>query len=335
MRDFDPNLSILYVGEQNGIESKLIKDIPFLCIPSGKLRRYFDLKNFIDIFKVFAGVLKSIFLLIKYKPTLVFSKGGYVSLPLGIATFFTRTKLIIHESDLSPGLTTKILSPLANKILLGYKESLPFFNNKKCVFVGNPIRKDIFKGSPEKAYKFLNWKKSDLPILLIMGGSLGSQKINHLLKKNLATVVKNFRVIHITGKQNHSESGEFSHPNYRHYDFLNQELADIYSITNFAISRAGAGAIAELMVLKIPTIFIPFTIGGRGDQLENAKLLVEKNCAILLQEEKINSKKFLTELLNLKGDEEKKSNMKKNMQEHFSYLKNSSSKILDLIIKEL
>ncbi|KKP36517.1 MAG: UDP-diphospho-muramoylpentapeptide beta-N- acetylglucosaminyltransferase [Candidatus Peregrinibacteria bacterium GW2011_GWA2_33_10] len=322
------NLDFFYIGEKNGIEQEIIQKqkIPFFGIYCGKLRRYFSVKNLLDLFKLPIGILQSLYYLKKISPNIIFSKGGYVSVPVIIAGKILHIKIIIHDSDSIPGLTTKICAKYADTICLAYEEAKKHLSkNRRIVRTGIPLKKDNIDGESVKAYEITKFNKKT-PVLLILGGSLGAKAINDVVYSSLPELVKHFQIIHLTGSGKNEEINLSSDLKKRYFtlEFTNQ-IADFYQITNFAISRAGANTIAELQTFGIPFLLIPLPKqASHGDQLENAKILEkEKKCLVLAQE-----------TLNPQTLQKKLDELVKNKQQ-FQYKEkihiNAAKTILDLI----
>lgn len=295
------------------MEEKLVTQagIPFFGIYAGKLRRYFDFKNFVDVFKLPIGFFQALLILRKLKPKLVFAKGGYVSVPVVLAAAFLKIPVFLHESDFSPGLANKICSKFAKKIFLSFEESAQYFLGKKTEVVGNPIRKWLLKGNKEIGYKLAGFSPSK-PVILIMGGSTGAQSLNKMVEKILPELLKETQIIHITGVSNPTfgilsrrfgrdpgfTSGHSTF--YKRFEFLNEDLAHIYAIADLIISRAGSGAIFEILALKKPMILVPLpTKASRGDQIENALVFAQKGWARVIHQDKLAPKDFLKEILYL------------------------------------
>ena len=194
---------ISYIGSKNGIEKDLIKslEIDYYEISTGKLRRYLDFKNLTDSFRVLKGISDSIKIIKKLKPNVVFSKGGFVGVPVVIGAYLNKIPIIIHESDISPGLANKLSIPFAKRVCTTFPETLSNIPKEKAIMTGTPIRNELFEGVKDKGLKICNFKK-EKPILLVMGGSLGSIKINDILKKSLDHLLKEFNIIHLCGKNN-------------------------------------------------------------------------------------------------------------------------------------
>lgn len=276
---------ILYIGSNNGIEQKILSKtkINTKYIYAGKLRRYFSIYNFTDIFKTFIGFFQSLYYMIKFKPNIIFSKGGFVSIPVCFAGKLLGKKIIIHESDQIAGLSNKIIGKIANK-------KLSAFQMKGFEYVGMPIRSKFFDINKNTAKKFFSFKNKEKPILLIFGGSLGAKFINNIVYENLDKLIKKFNIIHITGEnyyQNIKKEG------YKYYLFL-KEIHYAYFISDIIISRAGATSIFEIIHFKKPSIIIPLEKNAsRGEQLLNCNIIKENNIGIILKEKDYNSKYFL------------------------------------------
>jgi len=287
-----------YIGTRDGIEQRLITElkIPFYGISSGKLRRYFDLQNFIDPFKIIKGVLDAYFLLGKIKPDLVFSKGGFVTVPVILGAWLQRIPIIIHESDITPGLANKISIPFATKICVSFPETIKYLPTAK--FTGLPIRAEILEGDAERGRKFCGFNQ-DLPILLVIGGSSGSAKINLEIRKILDQLTTKFQVIHGCGQGNTDPSFD-NYPNYKQVEYLGVELRDVLAIANVVISRAGANAIFEFLALKKPNLLIPLSkSASRGDQILNAQSFAQMGYSLVLPEEDLTSQSLWVAINNL------------------------------------
>lgn len=279
---------ITYLGSYNGMERELCEraGIGFEPVSTGKLRRYFDLRNFVDIFRVPLGMLQAWVKLQKLKPDVVFSKGGFVGVPVVFAAWTLRIPVIIHESDTLPGLATKLTAPLAQKILLGFKETREFLGRFafKAEFVGNPVRAEILNGSVEKGKKLTGFT-GKRPVVLIMGGSSGAEQINKLTKAEKAALTKDFDVIHIFGK------GKGKSQKTKHYfsvPYVHEGIADLYALASLALTRAGAGTLAELEALRMPSLLYPLGLeGSRGDQIANAKAMAKRSKLFKVADEKL------------------------------------------------
>ena len=288
-----PNLKeagydIHYIGSYNGMERKLIEEIgiPYHGISSGKLRRYFDVKNFSDPFKVLKGYGEASHLIKKLKPDIVFSKGGFVTVPVVLAAKKRKVPVIIHESDITPGLANKLSIPAATKVCCNFPETLAHLPADKAVLSGSPIRKELFSGSKEEGLRICGFDDSK-PVLMAMGGSLGAVAINNALRNNLDALLEQFQIIHLCGKGNYDHSLE-DKKGYKQFEYAKKELTHLFAATDLIISRAGANAICELLALKKPNILIPLpATQSRGDQLLNAASFEKSGYSYVLQEEEM------------------------------------------------
>ena len=280
---------ISYIGSYEGIEKRLIEEqnIPYYGISSGKLRRYFDPKNFTDPFKVVKGLAQAVSLLKKIKPDIVFSKGGFVSVPVVLAAKICHIPAIIHESDITPGLANKIAILGATKVCCNFPETLKYLPKEKAVFTGSPIRQELLSGNADAALTFCKLPEKSKPVLLIIGGSTGSKVINTIVRASLPTLLKNYLVIHLCGKNNLDASLE-GMAGYVQLEYAGKELADLFALSDIVISRAGANAIFELLALRKPNILIPLSAAAsRGDQILNANSFKNSGYSYVLEEEKL------------------------------------------------
>ncbi len=278
---------IHYIGSYEGIEKRLIEEqnVPYYGISSGKLRRYFDPKNFSDPFKVIKGYGQSIKLLKKIKPDVVFSKGGFVSVPVVLAAKLCKIPAIIHESDLTPGLANKLAIPSATKVCCNFPETLNYLPKDKAILTGSPIRQELLNGDPKKAMELCGFDADNKPTILIIGGSLGSKVINTAVRELLPQLLEKYHVIHLCGKGNLDDSCN-NRKGYAQFEYANKELADLFALADLVISRAGANAICELLALRKPNILIPLSAAAsRGDQILNAKSFKASGYSYVLEEE--------------------------------------------------
>ena len=291
----DAGYDIEYIGSYNGIEKNLFESlgIKYHGIASGKLRRYFDIKNFSDPFRVIKGYGQAISLMRKIKPDVVFSKGGFVSVPVVLAAKFCHVPAVIHESDITPGLANKIAIKGAKKVCCNFPETLKYLPVEKAVLTGSPIRKELFNGNPQNALKLCNFPNHDKPVLLIIGGSLGSKIVNEAVRKILPELLDDFYVIHLCGKGNldNSLTGTIG---YAQFEYANEELTDMFALADIAISRAGANSICELLALHKPNILIPLSAAAsRGDQVLNAKSFKKQGFSYVIEEENLTESTLL------------------------------------------
>ncbi|PXW93037.1 UDP-N-acetylglucosamine-N-acetylmuramylpentapeptide N-acetylglucosamine transferase [Streptohalobacillus salinus] len=287
--------TIDYIGSKEGIERELIepqKDVTYHAVHTGKLRRYLSIENFKDPFKVMKGVSEAARIIRKKRPQIIFSKGGFVSVPVLLAARLTRTPAIIHESDLTPGLANKIAMPFAKRILVTFAATLEHVDQKKARFIGPVVRPELFAGDKASGLEFLRFKK-DKPVLLVMGGSAGSKTINDLIRNHLDDLTRYFQVVHLTGKGHLDET--IRRESYRQFEYVDKELKDILHAADVVISRAGANAIFECLALKKPMLLIPLSKKvSRGDQLLNAHVFEKQGYAHVLDEDTLTSEGFLT-----------------------------------------
>ncbi len=285
---------IEYIGSYDGIEKKLIADlnIPYHGISSGKLRRYFDPKNFSDPFKVIKGYFQASKLIKKIKPDVVFSKGGFVSVPVVLAAKRRGVPAIIHESDITPGLANKICIPCATKVCANFPETLNHLPQEKAVLTGSPIREELFSGNKIKGLDFCGFT-SNKPVIMIIGGSLGSVAVNEHVRAILPKLLEKYQVVHLCGKGKVDKSLDNT-PGYVQYEYIKQELCDIMSCANLVISRAGANAICELLALRKPNILIPLSAASsRGDQILNANSFKKQGFSYVIEEENLTDETLL------------------------------------------
>ena len=323
----DAGFDAEYIGSYTGIEKDLItkEGIPYHGISSGKLRRYFDWKNFSDPFRVIKGYGQARSLLKQIKPSIVFSKGGFVSVPVVLAAKSLHIPAIRHESDMTPGLANKIAMKGAVKICCNFPETVKYLPEGKGVLTGSPIRQQLLHGDRQKALEFTGLK-GDRHILLIIGGSLGSVFINNAVRGALDDLLQKFEIIHLCGKGNLDPSLD-GKDGYVQYEYISKELPDLFAAADLVISRAGANAICELLALHKPNILIPLSRNAsRGDQILNAESFKKQGFSYVIEEEDVNEK-TLTEAIHYVADH--KDEYKKAMAD--SGQMDSISKIVSLI----
>ena len=297
---------IVYIGSEKGIERTLIEaeGIPYYSISTGKLRRYLSKENIKDIFRVVKGIAEAKKLIKRLKPDLVFSKGGFVAVPVVLGAKSNNVPVIIHESDITPGLANKIAMPSARVVCSTFPETLQYVPKGKGVHTGTPIRKELFEGDRQKglaACKFTGEK----PVLLMMGGSLGAVKLNHCLREILPELVKTFDVIHLCGKGNldaHLREQE----GYMQFEYVSDGLNDLFAAADFIVSRAGSNSISEFLALKKPHLLIPLSArASRGDQILNAASFEKQGFARVLDEDEMTAESMKKEIFELYENKEK------------------------------
>ena len=281
---------ISYIGSYEGMERQLIEDcgIPYTGIASGKLRRYFDIKNFSDPFRVIHGYFQAKRILKKERPDVVFSKGGFVSVPVVLAAGRLKIPAIIHESDMTPGLANRIAMRGAAKVCCNFPETIKNLPADKAVLTGTPIRAELLNGDRDRALGFTGFS-GEKPILLIIGGSQGSVFVNNAVRAALDDLLDNFSIIHLCGKGNLDESLT-DRAGYVQYEYISEELPDLFAAADVVISRAGANAICELLALHKPNILIPLSLNAsRGDQILNARSFESQGFSYVMEEETISA----------------------------------------------
>ena len=292
-----PNLALLphllekgyevhYIGTESGMEAEKLSAVPGITyhgVKTGKLRRYFDWKNFTDPFRVIAGAFQSAALMGRIRPDVCFSKGGFVAVPVVFGAWLHRIPVVSHESDLTPGLANKLCKPFVKKIATTFPECATMLG-KKAEAVGTPLRPELFRGSREKGLTLLGFT-GDKPVLMMMGGSLGAQAVNKALRGALPELLKTFDVAHICGKGNLDPTLDGTQ-GYRQLEFVSAELPDLFACCDLVLSRAGSNALMEFQALARPMLLVPYPKGaGRGDQILNAQSLEKRGlCRVLLQE---------------------------------------------------
>ena len=303
-----PNLALLpelqrrgytvqYIGSNTGIEKDLITQagVPYHEISSGKLRRYFSLQNFTDPFRVLAGFAQAKSILKKEKPDAIFSKGGFVAVPVVLAAKALHIPTIIHESDMTPGLANKLCIPSARKVCCNFPETLNYLPAEKAVLTGSPIRRELMSGDALAGLNFTGLS-SGKPVMLIIGGSMGSVKVNTAVRSILPRLLETFQIIHLCGKGNLDES--ISLPGYVQYEYIGAELKDLFALADIVVSRAGANAICELLALHKPTLLIPLSAAAsRGDQILNANSFAKQGFSSVLEEEALTDETLYEHIL--------------------------------------
>lgn len=262
---------IAYVGSQDGIEKELMRDcgIPYIGVPTGKLRRYFDLKNFTDPFRVLQGYAKARQFLKSYRPDVVFSKGGFVSVPVVRAAAGLKIPCVIHESDMTPGLANKLCFGAAKKVCCNFPETVDKLPKGKAVLTGTPIRAELFTGDREEGLRICGFS-AEKPVLMIMGGSQGAQSVNEAVRGHLDELLRDFQIVHLCGAGKY-DAAKDGIEGYQQFEYVKEDLKHLFAAADLLISRAGANAIFEILALKKPNLLIPLSIGTRGDQILNAR----------------------------------------------------------------
>ena len=292
-------LEIAYVGSR-GIEQELSEKagIRFFRVQSGKLRRYFSFENVLDVFRLCVGVLQSYFLMLRLRPVCVFSKGGFVAVPVSVGAWLAGVPVISHESDVSPGLANRIISRFARMNVYAFPETSRYLAFRKSRCVGIPVRPEIFSGDRARGFRICGWSLEGpdgaLPVVLFMGGSQGAKFINDVVLEALPVLLQFCRVIHLTGRGK-LESGKAGRlpgelaARYRAFEFLNSELPDVLAAADLAFCRSGANSIFEMLAVRKPMILVPLEKGSRGDQILNAESFRRQGWAEVIREGDLNA----------------------------------------------
>ena len=293
-----------YIGTENGIEHQMMNlpGVTYHAVKSGKLRRYFDWQNFIDPFRVIAGAIQSARLMGKLKPDVCFSKGGFVSVPVVVGAWLHKVPVVCHESDLTPGLANKICAKFARRVATTFPECAKALG-AKGVFTGTPMRPQLFSGTREKGLQLTGFS-GNKPILLMMGGSIGAQRVNEALRAALPRLLETMDVLHLTGKGNLDESLN-TLPGYRQFEFLSDDLPDALACADLVLSRAGSNAICEFQALKKPMLLVPYPKGAsRGDQILNAESFRQRGLCHVLAQENMTADTLYDAILALRKDQD-------------------------------
>lgn len=297
--------SVEYIGSENGIEKQLITplgDVRYYGIATGKLRRYLDWQNVKDPFKVVKGAFQAYRLIRKSKPDVVFSKGGFVSVPVVMGAWLNRVPVIIHESDLTPGLANRIAIPFAKAVCTTFPETERHLGQGKARYVGAVVREELARGRAEKGRALCDFTRQK-PVLLVMGGSLGARKINETVKAALGQLTQRFQIVHLCGKGQVDPSVKY--PFYKPFEYLNEELPDVLAMADIVLSRAGSNSIFEFLSLKKPMLLVPLTKEqSRGDQILNAQSFEKSGFCEVLYEENMNAETLADSLERLYDNRE-------------------------------
>lgn len=297
---------ISYIGSYNGIEKKLIEEmnIPYYGIATGKFRRYFDVKNLTDPFRVIKGMFQAKKLLQELKPDVVFSKGGFVSVPVVRAAGKCHIPAISHESDMTPGLANKISAKYAAKVCCNFPETVEIIPNGKGVLTGTPIRKELLSGDKVAGLNLCGFN-SEKPVLMVIGGSLGALHVNEAIRAIIPELIRKYQVIHICGKGKVDKSF-YNTTGYYQFEYVNTELKDLFAAADIVVSRAGANVICELLAMKKPNLLIPLPASSsRGDQILNANSFKKQGYSDVLEEENMTNDTLLDAINNLYENREK------------------------------
>ncbi len=317
LQKLDSSVELLYIGSLEGQESKIIPQtgIKYVGIHTGKFRRYHEnnilniidpttlFKNISDLWRFVRGYFQAKEIIAEYDPDVVFAKGGYVSLPVGLATRSLGYPLVIHESDSVMGLANRLLAKRADKICISYPaKAYPELPKDKLVYSGNPVRDDIFGGSKENAIREFGLEPN-MPTIMVIGGSQGSLVINQVVSEALKDLLSKYQVIHVSGERDYdwlgfqaSKLDENLKKRYFLFNYLSGNLKDAYQAADLVISRAGNNVIAELAAIGKPTMLIPLATSANSHQLSNAKILGRMGAAMLLLQESLSPKTLVRKI---------------------------------------
>ena len=302
---YDAGFAVEYIGGHNGPEKTqaLNMRLAYHGISTGKLRRFASFKNFTDLFRIAAGFFGAYKILVKTKPDIIFSKGGFVGVPVCYAAFFRNIPVILHEADYTMGLANRLCVPFCKKICTSFEETAGKL--KKGIYTGLPIRAEFFNGDKEYGGKICCFSR-DLPVIIVIGGSMGAKKINDVLREALPSLLGDYNIIHLTGRGNRVE---FTADGYFQMEYADKELPHLYAMSDIVVSRAGANAVAEISALNKPALYIPLgTDASRGDQIQNADYCVKRGFARVLQNNDLTPDRLTEEIkyLRVKADEHRK-----------------------------
>ncbi len=311
-RLLDEGCDVHYIGTDKGIERQLVGSVvgvTYHAVSAGKLRRYFSAKNFADPFRVIKGMSQAASLVKRLRPDVIFSKGGFVAVPVVAGGRLNGVPVLVHESDIVPGLANRLCAPYAQKICVSFEDSLEHIRGGKGVVTGTPIRAELYKGKAENGFRLCGFTENK-PVLLVMGGSLGAKALNDAIAGALPRLIKSFNIVHLCGKGKLLPGGEY--PGYKQFEYLDADLPDVLALADAVISRAGANAIFEFLALKKPSLLVPLPkASSRGDQLLNAAYFEKRGFAKVAQQETLDSDKLLALVRELFDN---KDEIKRNME---------------------
>ena len=283
---------VAYIGSKSGLEENVLSDldVDFFGITTGKLRRYLSFKNLIDMFRVPIGILQSIFFVFRIKPAVVFSKGGYVAFPVVFASWLLRIPVVAHESDLTPGLATKLCVPFLKLQCVNFEPTQ--VKASKVLVTGTPIREELRNGEASRARTWLKLTRS-APVLVVVGGSLGAEDLNQVVRQCVEILTHEFTVVHVVGRGNIDEN-LVNVPHYQQFEFIDQQWGDVLDLADVVISRSGANSLCELLTLRKPNLLVPLpTSRSRGDQIENAEYAQTNGWSKVIAQDQLNGDSIL------------------------------------------
>ena len=289
---------VVYVGSNSGLEEQLVQhlELKFVSITTGKFRRYLSWRNLVDLFRIPIGILQSLLLIRQYRPKVVYTNGGYVAFPVVIGSWLLSVPVVAHESDLTPGLATRLCMPFVRTLCVNFAETKT--GAVPTVVTGTPIRKELLAGDPQRGREWLGFKE-DAPVVLVVGGSLGADSLNRVVRDSLVELLKEWMVVHVcgTGKLN---TEVIKSDRYRQLEYINEQWGDVFALADVVVSRAGANTISELLALGKPSLLVPLPLkASRGDQIENATLLQARGLSMTLDEHNLSGKEFVLTIRSL------------------------------------
>lgn len=294
--------SVVFIGSNSGLEERLVADlgIRFESIVTGKLRRYFSLQNLIDMFRVPIGILQSLLLVARIRPNVVFSKGGYVAFPVVFASWLLRVPVVAHESDLTPGLATRLCAPFVKTQCLNFDSTRTRASNS--LVTGTPIRKDLLNGDADRGREWLGLNSRHKPVMVVVGGSLGAEEVNVVIRDCARKLAENYTVVHVCGAGN-LDTELTSVESYHQFEYIDEQWGDVLALADIVVSRSGANSLFELLTLRKPNILVPLPLAtSRGDQIENADYAEERGWSLVVPQEKLTQDSLLAALELLGSD---------------------------------
>jgi UDP-N-acetylglucosamine--N-acetylmuramyl-(pentapeptide) pyrophosphoryl-undecaprenol N-acetylglucosamine transferase len=328
-------LELMLIVPNGGLNTGALgKEIKIKTIKAGKLRRYFSLRNVVDVFKIPIGTVQSLYYIYRFKPDVVFSKGGFASVPPVIAAWIFKIPVLTHESDIVPGLANRIISFFSKIIFVSFPDTEKCFPNKKVVFTGSIVRSEIFNGDRYRAQEVFGLKEN-LPTVLIFGGSQGARRINDTVLRTLPAILEKCQVIHICGTNNYQKVvksieklGLKNIGRYKVYPYLESEMKEAYALADIVVSRAGANSLSEIIALEKPSIVIPLPTSANDHQMNNAVYFSRKGMLILLREEELSAGKLSEKIFELLPEEGIEKNIKHNIRQYNNSTKKNSTKLI-------
>lgn len=301
---------IHYLGKKKGMEYGIVQSagLPFHQVDSERFFRYFTPRLLLTPPRVLLGIFQTVGLILKYKPKMIFCKGGFGSLPPAIGGWLTHTPVVLHESDMTPGLANKLCMPFSRKLCVTFEGTLKHLPKNKAVYTGTPIRESLLEGDAAKGFQLTGLSPEGKPVLMVVGGSSGAKALNDALAASKEQVLAHFQIVHLYGSAQEDYTTPVSEPEKGYYakDFAREELSDLFAMTDLVLSRAGANAINELLLLKKPHVLVPLPLSAsRGDQIVNAEYFKEQGFSFVLPQEELTPESLLEALLTVRQDREK------------------------------